>query len=118
MFETAGYAGQAGSALELVSAATGQTIATIQPSRLAGNSWRAAYAPAPDEPALLRMRAASAAHWIAISEPIEMSALGYRAWQLAKHGRWVFFIGLIGGLIVAGVALFLADPVAQSPSRV
>ena len=98
--ETAGHLGEPGATLEVVSAASGRVLGSIVPSRPAGATWRAAYIPAPREPAVLRARVESAAHWIAFSTPIEMATLSYRAWVLAKYGLW---IALAGGLGLAAL---------------
>lgn len=115
MFETAGHPGEGGSTLELISATDARTLAVIEPSRLPGNSWRAAYVPAPREPAVLRARVTGNAQWLAISEPVEISTLGYRAWQLAKQGRWVMFIGLLGGFVAAAASLVARTPKTATP---
>ena len=98
--ETAGSLGEPGTLLQLVAVADGHTLDSIAPSKLAGNSWRAAYVRAPAEPALLVARTDDAAHWFAFSEPVEMSSLSYDAWQLTRLGRWLALFGISGGLVI------------------
>jgi hypothetical protein len=102
--ETAGDVGRPGASLDLVSLATHRVLASIQPTKPAGNSWRAAYVRAPKEPVVLIARVTPPAHWLAFSEPVEMSALGYRTWRLTLNAQW---LGLLAaaGLLGFGVAV-------------
>jgi hypothetical protein len=102
-FEVAGALGTEGTSLQIVAAADGRVLATVAPTRLARESWRAAYVPAPREPARLVARNPSATSWFAFSEPVEMSSLSYRTWRLAKQG-WLL-ASLAGG---AALVLTLA----------
>lgn len=96
--ETAGHIGAPGVTLELITR-DGRVLATIRPPKLPGNSWRTAHVRAPREPAMLVARNASAGRWLAFSEPVEISTLGYRTAQLARHGGWVMLAGGLLGLI-------------------
>lgn len=67
--------------------------AMVAPSRPPGpGEWRAAYVPAPRGPAVLVARA-PADRALAFSEPVELSALSYRAWRLTQLGGWVAAFG-------------------------
>ena len=94
--ETAGHLGETGTALELHDAQTGRTLATLRPSRVPGDSWRAAYVRAPGRPFVIVARDADPTRWFAFSAPVEMSAWSYLGWQAAKHG---LLFGLIGGAL-------------------
>lgn len=122
IFETAGQLDRPGSTLELISAADGRVLAAIRPSKPPGNSWRAAYVPAPEEPAVIRARTADAAHWLAVSEPVEMSGLSYRTWRLVQHSRWLVAVGagmafLAGAGCLRRTALKLPGTPQASRSR-
>ena len=79
---------------------------TISPSRAPHpEEWRAAYVPAPTAPATLLARTASPERWLAFTEPVEMSALSYRTWQVAKHAPWLLATGLLAFCALAALAL-------------
>lgn len=107
-FETAGNLGFAGCSLRLVAVADGRSLATIAPTKAAGPTWRAAYVPAPAEPARLVATNDGSGRWCAFSEPIAMSATSYHVWRVAKLGPWV---------IAAGALLVLFTALSQSDSR-
>ena len=91
----------------------------IAPSRSPSpGEWRAAYVPAPTATATLSARAASPERWLALSEPVEMSALSFRTWQLAKHGAWVALGGLTAFLALSLFALLSCAPAAPSPPAI
>jgi hypothetical protein len=94
-FETAGNLGFPGCSLRLVAVADGRTLATIVPSKAAGPTWRAAYVPAPTEPARLVATNDGSGRWCAFSEPVEVSATGYQVWRLTKLGPWVIALGVL-----------------------
>lgn len=78
----------------------------IAPSRPPGPAeWRAAYLPAPRLPTTLVARAAAPDRWLAFTEPVELSALSYHTWQLAKHATWLLAVGLLGFFTTAILAL-------------
>lgn len=84
--ETSGSPGLPGVSLALVAAANGRQLSPIAPSKLPGATWRAAYVPAPREPARFSAQVDAFGKWIAFSEPIEIPTLSYRVWQTAKQG--------------------------------
>jgi len=100
--EVAGYLGQPGLSLELISLTTGMVLATVVPTPLPRESWCAAYVRALDTAAVLVARDASASQWFAFSEPVEMGRFSYWAWRLATGGR---FIALAAG--GAAILLFI-----------
>jgi hypothetical protein len=87
--EIAGYLGQPGLSLELISLTTGMVLATVVPTPLPRESWCAAYVRAPDTAAVLVARDASASQWFAFSEPVVMGRFSYWAWRIATCGRLV-----------------------------
>jgi hypothetical protein len=107
-FETAGNLGFPGCTLRLVAASDGRTLATIAPSKAAGPTWRAAYVPAPAEPARLVANNDGSGRWCAFSEPVELSATSYHFWRLTKLGPWVIAAGVLLGFFLA---------LTRSPSR-
>ncbi len=91
----------------------------IAPSRApAPGEWRAAYIPAPTAPATLSARAASPNRWLAFSEPVEMSNLSFRTWQLAKHGAWLALGGLTAFLALCLITLLSRAPAVPSPPAI
>ena len=72
------------------------TVAASRPPH--ADTWRAAYVRAGSTPGQLVARIESVDRWLALSEPIAVSTLSHRAWQVAKLGPW------IGG---AGLAIYL-----------
>ncbi|HVU35383.1 MAG TPA: hypothetical protein VHE61_18240 [Opitutaceae bacterium] len=101
--ETAGDVGTPGAVLEFRAANDGRVLEPVAPTKPAGNSWRAAYIPAPKVPAILVARVAAPAHWLAFSEPVLISTLGYRTWRLTVYSPWLLWASF-GGLIVFGWA--------------
>jgi hypothetical protein len=99
--ETAGHLGTAGAALELVAVSDGRVLHAIAPARRAGDTWRAAYVPAPREPAILVARLDDPSRWFAFSEPVAMASVSYWTWRLCKHGWLVAGAALIGGIVLA-----------------
>ena len=68
--------------------------------------WHAAYVPGPRDFSNLLARTDSPTRHLAFTEPVEMSALSYRTWQLTQHGSWVLAAGLGGLLIFSAVTAF------------
>jgi hypothetical protein len=102
-FETAGDLTSHGDGvrLELQDAATGKMLATIAPTRVPGDSWRATYVRAPRAPFVVAATDRSRDEWLAFSAPVEMSHASYLAWQATKHGMLLLIIAGITTLIVA-----------------
>ena len=99
VFETAGDIGRDGVALELRDAKTNSLLASVLPSKIPGDAWRAAYVRAPHVPFVVVARDESSTRWMAFSAPVEMGKLSYVAWQFAKHGA------LVAQLAAAAAAL-------------
>jgi hypothetical protein len=99
-FETAGQLGEPGLALELQDATSGAVLATVKPTRVPGDSWRAAYVPKPSVPFVVVARDQDPNRWLAFSGPAEMGPLSHWAWRANKHGVLIF-------TITAGVTLVL-----------
>ncbi len=85
-FETAGHLGEPGVALELHDARTGVRLANVRPSRIPGDTWRAAYVHAPRQSFIVVARDEDPRRWFAFSSPVEMSTLSYWAWRAGKQG--------------------------------
>jgi hypothetical protein len=102
--ETAGP-GFSGQPLALRLTEGGKSFAVAASRAPQPNEWRAGYVPAPRGPATLEAKMADAERWLAFTEPVEVSSLSYRTWQVAKQGGWVFGIGLAGALALAGAML-------------
>jgi hypothetical protein len=93
-FETAGNPGADGNSvrLELCDATTGKVLTTVAPTKVPGNSWRAAYVHAPRVPFVVVATDNSAAEWLAFGAPVEMSHASFIAWQATKHGLLILWI--------------------------
>ena len=87
-FETAGQLGASPAtlSLELRDPTTHALLATVAPSKLPGDTWRAAYVRAPRTPFVVVARDADPARWLAFSAPVEMGHLSYLASRCTKHG--------------------------------
>ncbi|MBI4626992.1 MAG: hypothetical protein HY736_27690 [Verrucomicrobia bacterium] len=85
-FETAGQLGEPGVTLELHDARTGARVADVHPTRIPGDTWRAAYVRAPRQPFVVVARDDDPHRWFAFSSPVEMSTLSYWAWRTGKQG--------------------------------
>ena len=105
-FEITGNVSAPGNYLQLRDAFTGETIATIQPNKVPGTSWRAAYVPAPSEKFVIAARAAKGASPFAFSEPVEMTTGSYWAWILNKNGQLIASIALALAILLGGLSLF------------
>lgn len=77
--------------------------------------WRAAYVPGPRDLSNLLARTDSPARYLAFTEPVEMSALSYRTWQLTQHGSWVLAAGLGGLLIFSAVTALTSRRSGAAP---
>ncbi|MSU53407.1 MAG: hypothetical protein CK548_01360 [Opitutia bacterium] len=113
--ETAGpaFSTSGPSPLRVVAGSTETAITPTRPPLL--DQWRAAYLPAPAGTAIFLARSDSSERWLAFSEPVEMSALSYRTWQLTKHGTWLLGAGLFGLLsLPVGAHFALRRPVHPS----
>lgn len=90
-FETAGdvAANNPSISLTLQDARSGAVLAEIRPTKIPGDTWRAAYVPMPRQPYVIVARDRSASHWLAFSPPVEMGGPGYWAWQATKNGRLI-----------------------------
>ncbi len=104
-FEVAGQPEAAGIELELRDAATDRTLQRITPSRPPGDTWRAAYVPAPTEPFVVVARDQSATGWVAFSAPVEMGRLSHAAWRLTQHGALIAVIAAVAALLLGGLGL-------------
>ena len=103
--ETAGPAFSASTtALSLVSPTSSVFVSPSAPSR--SNGWQTAYLPAPHEPVSFVANTASAKSWLAFSEPVEISSLSYRTWQIAKHGQGIFIAGLVGFMLTFALSIY------------
>jgi hypothetical protein len=104
-FETAGDVSSTGKVrLELHDAKSGAVLATVAPSRRAGDTWRAAYVRAPREPFIVVATDASPAEWLAFSPPVEMGTLSYWAWQATRHGRLLLYLAALASAVIALLA--------------
>lgn len=106
-FEVAGDLGASAAklSLELRDASTHALLGTVRPSKVSGDSWRAAYVKAPRQPFIVEAQDQDPDHWFAFSAPVEMSNLSYWAWQGAKNGLIVLELGAVAGVGLAAAAL-------------
>ena len=103
-FETAGAVGESGVALELHDARTGAFLANVAPTRVPGDSWRAAYVRAPRGPFVVVARDADPQRWLAFSGPVEMGWLSYWAWQATRQGLLLVYTASGGALMLVAIA--------------
>ena len=105
--------GAAGLHLEIDDGSTTHPIelAAANDPRLPGPNWNLAVLPAP--PATSRLRAIDASHgaWLGLAAPVEMATGSYWAWQVARQGLPLFWIGLIGA---GALGLGLLAPAASA----
>ena len=104
--ETAGQLGEPRSSLELHDAQTGVRLGSVRASRIPGDSWRAAYVRAPRRPFVIVARDADPMHWLAFSEPVEMSNLSFWAWQACRHGQLLTGVAATTALLL-GIAVMV-----------
>jgi hypothetical protein len=116
-FETAGHLGQPGVALELHDAQNGGLVGVVQPSRVPGDGWRAAYVRAPQRPFVVVARDEDSSRWLAFSAPVAMSTGSYAAWQLARHGLLVAWVGAFTGLLPTLLSAVAARQGAAAPDQ-
>ncbi len=102
-FETAGDLGRPGAAVSLMlrDAQSGAALVEVNPGKIPGDTWRAAYVRAPRATFVIEARDDSAAHWLAFSAPVAMSAPSYWAWQATKHGLLIFTLAACATLALA-----------------
>lgn len=115
-FETAGDLGRPGAAVSLAlrDAQSGALLAEIAPGKVPGDTWRAAYVPAPRVPFVVEARDDSAAHWLAFSGPVEMGAPAYWAWRLTKNGLLIAWFSA-GAAVLLAVAAWRAGREGSCP---
>jgi len=101
-FEVAGDLGDSGLALELQNPTSGRVLATVRPDKKPGDTWRSAYVHVPPGAFVIAARDESPSGWMAFSEPIEMGAGSYWAWQAVRHGE---LIAELAGFASLGVFL-------------
>ncbi len=103
-FVVAGELGEPGLALELRDPRTDALLATVQPDRVPGETWRPAYVRTPDRPFVIAATRADPSRWFAFSEPAEMARGSHWAWSAVRHGALVAGIaaGAAGLLLIAG----------------
>lgn len=105
-FETAGHVGEPGVTLELRDARTDTWLATVRPTRVPRDSWRAAYVRTPAVPFVVVARDTDSQRWLAFSPPVEMAALSHAAWRATKQGLLIVWIAL-GSSLALGAAAWL-----------
>jgi hypothetical protein len=119
-FQTAGHLGESGVALEIRDAATDALLAEVRPSKIPGDTWRSAYAPAPRVPYVVVARDQDATRWLAFSGPVEMGYLSYLAWQTNKHAWLMLNIAAAATALLAFLAWWqrrgLAAATRDSPA--
>ena len=99
--------------LTLVANAVSTPVAATRPPPPA--HWHAAYVPGPRDLSNLLARTDSPTRWLAFTEPVEISALSYRTWQLTQHGSWVLAAGLGGLLIFSAVTALTSRRSGAAP---
>ncbi len=87
-FSTAGDLGLPGAAVSLVlrEARTGAVLAEVRTDGESSDVWHSAYVPSPRVPFVVEARDESTAHWLAFSEPVEVSRPSYWARQATRYG--------------------------------
>jgi hypothetical protein len=115
-FETAGDLGRDGVALELRDASTDALLATVRPTKVPGDAWRAAYVRAPRGPFVVVARDASPERWLAFSAPVEMSNLSHAAWVLVKNGKLIAGCAAAACVLLGLAALFIDRADVNPPS--
>lgn len=117
-FETAGHLGAAPAtlAVELRDAQTRALLSTVQPSKIPGDTWRAAYVPAPRQPFIVVARDQDSARWLAFSAPVEMGRLSYLAWRATQHSWLLVQLSAGAALALVLLALVLRRSASSVPS--
>lgn len=110
-FEVAGDFGSPAASLELWSADGTRQLATVRPSRVPGDAWRAAYVRTPREPFRIVASDRDPNGWIAFSAPTAMATGSYWVWRLAAHAP---LLAWISGALLALVLPWAIRPVATS----
>lgn len=106
-FEVAGDLGRGAVSLDLWSADGVRHLSTVRPSRVPGDSWRAAYVRTPREPFRIVASDRDPAGWLAFSAPTSMATGSYWVWRLAAHAPLLAW--------VSGTLLVLLLPWATRP---
>jgi hypothetical protein len=109
-FETAGQLREPGVALELRDVRTDKLLASIQPTKVPGNSWRSAFVHAPDAPFVIVARDDDATRWLAFGGPTEMGPLSYWASRATRHGQLIMVGAGVGTLLLAAIAMAMNRP--------
>lgn len=101
-FETAGDLGRpgAGISLTLLDPTSGHTLATVQPSKVPGNTWRSAYVRAPQGPFVIAASDTAPDAWLAFSAPVEMGTASYWAWRLTKQGLLIVYLAAVAAIVL------------------
>ena len=115
-FETAGHVGEPGVSLELRDARTNALLANVRPTKIPGDTWRAAYLRAPREPFIVVARDTDPARWLAFSAPVEMGSLSHWAWRATKHGLLIAICAATVSALLAFAALFLCRAGSPDPA--
>jgi len=110
---TAGGIGRPGLSLELVSAGSGEVLATIVPERLPGNGWRNAYVRAPSIPAVLLAHDSSTSEWMAFGAPVEIATGSFWALWLVHMNQWLLTAG--SACLVAGLGFGWLSAMRRHP---
>lgn len=111
-FETAGQLGASPStlSLELRDASTDALLATIQPSKVPGDNWRAAYVRAPHVPFVVTARDRDSTRWLAFSAPVEMGHLSYLTWRATANGQLLASLAAVVALLCVVLGWRLPTP--------
>ena len=113
-FEVAGEFPGRRAGLELWSADRTRRLASIQPSRPPGDTWRAAYVSTPKEPFRVMAFDHDSTEWISFSAPVPMATGSYWIWRLAAHAP---LFAALSGLLLVAVAPWAIRPALPCPSR-
>lgn len=110
-FEMAGELNGRKVALDLWSADRSRHLASIRPTKVPGDRWRAAYVATPDEPFRVVASDHDPAGWIAFSAPVPMATGSYWIWRLAAHAPLLTWLS---GLLLGAVLPWAIRPIASS----
>ena len=118
-FETAGHLGESPAtlALELRDARTHALLASVRPSKVPGDTWRAAYVRAPRDPFVVVARDADATRWFAFSAPVEMGHLSYVAWRATRNGLFLAQLAAATAAVLAASLALLVYRLRPPPPR-
>lgn len=113
-FEMAGDLAGRKVALDLWAADRSRHLASIRPTKVPGDRWRAAYVAAPNEPFRVVASDHDPVGWIAFSAPVPMAAGSYWIWRLAAHAPLLTWVS---GLLFLALLPWAIRPIA-SPGKV